>query len=133
MTQMDTDRMEDLPLIDVPVPHEERVERLVVAFREQFGRAPEGIAEAPGRVNLIGEHVDYNDGLVLPFAIDRTVMCAWDDIPPEFLPPPEEMAEVLRALDEVLDEVGYRPERKECRSVGILSRAEHPGRECQSR
>ena len=65
------------PLIDTPVPHEDRVERLVAAFRKQFGRAPEGIAEAPGRVNLIGEHVDYNDGLVLPFAIDRSVMCAW--------------------------------------------------------
>jgi galactokinase len=67
---------DDLPLIDVPVRHEERVERLVAAFREQFVRPPAGIAEAPGRVNLIGEHVDYNDGLVLPFAIDRTVMCA---------------------------------------------------------
>jgi galactokinase len=66
----------DLPLIDVPVPHEQRVETLVAAFREQFGHEPQGIAEAPGRVNLIGEHVDYNDGLVLPFAIDRTVMCA---------------------------------------------------------
>ena len=69
---------EDAPLIDVPVPHDERVERLIAAFREQFGRAPEGIAEAPGRVNLIGEHADYNDGLVLPFAIDRSVMCAWE-------------------------------------------------------
>ncbi|HZP57577.1 MAG TPA: galactokinase [Dehalococcoidia bacterium] len=49
----------------------------MAAFRRAFGRAPEGIAEAPGRVNLIGEHVDYNDGLVLPFAIDRSVICAW--------------------------------------------------------
>jgi galactokinase len=65
------------PLIDRPVPHEERVEQLIAAFRERFSRGPEGIAEAPGRVNLIGEHVDYNDGLVLPFAIDRSVLCAW--------------------------------------------------------
>ena len=64
-------------LIDRPRPHDRRVEALVAAYREQFGREPEGIAEAPGRVNLIGEHVDYNDGLVLPFAIDRSVMCAW--------------------------------------------------------
>jgi galactokinase len=59
------------------VPHEQRVEALVAAFRREFGRAPEGIAEAPGRVNLIGEHVDYNDGLVLPFAINRSVMAAF--------------------------------------------------------
>jgi galactokinase len=60
-----------------PVPHQKRVETLIAAFERQFGRRPEGIAEAPGRVNLIGEHVDYNDGLVLPFAIGRSVVCAW--------------------------------------------------------
>jgi galactokinase len=59
------------------VPHEQRVEALVGAFRREFGREPEGIAEAPGRVNLIGEHVDYNDGLVLPFAINRSVLAAF--------------------------------------------------------
>lgn len=64
-------------LINIPISHEERVSKLIAAFREQFRRDPEGIAEAPGRVNLIGEHVDYNDGLVLPCAIDRSVMCAW--------------------------------------------------------
>jgi galactokinase len=69
--------MDELPLIDVPVPREERVATLVAGFREQFRREPEGVAEAPGRVNLIGEHVDYNDGLVLPFAIDRSVMFSW--------------------------------------------------------
>ncbi len=36
------------------------------AFRAAFGRAPTTIAEAPGRINLIGEHTDYNDGWVLP-------------------------------------------------------------------
>jgi len=42
-------------------------------FEELFGRKPEVIAEAPGRVNLIGEHIDYSEGFVLPFAIaDRT-------------------------------------------------------------
>jgi galactokinase len=55
----------------------DRVDALVAAFEQRYGRVPDGIAEAPGRVNLIGEHVDYNDGLVLPFAIDRTVLCAW--------------------------------------------------------
>ena len=40
-------------------------------FRAVYGAAPEGLWAAPGRVNLIGEHTDYNDGYVLPFAIDR--------------------------------------------------------------
>ena len=40
------------------------------AFRLRFGREPEFVVRAPGRVNLIGEHTDYNDGLVMPCAID---------------------------------------------------------------
>jgi galactokinase len=40
-------------------------------FREVFGRPAEGAAEAPGRVNLIGEHTDYNGGFVLPTAIPQ--------------------------------------------------------------
>ncbi|WP_424535009.1 galactokinase [Sphaerisporangium viridialbum] len=43
--------------------------RAVDAFRAAFGREPEGAWHAPGRVNLIGEHTDYNDGFVLPFAV----------------------------------------------------------------
>ena len=46
------------------------------AFSETFGRSPTVLASAPGRVNLIGEHTDYNDGLVLPFAIERRTWCA---------------------------------------------------------
>jgi galactokinase len=42
-------------------------------FQEIFGRQPEVVVRAPGRVNLIGEHTDYNDGFVLPAAIDRTI------------------------------------------------------------
>ncbi|MBE7940552.1 MULTISPECIES: galactokinase [Ramlibacter] len=40
-------------------------------FEEVFGRAPETLAQAPGRVNLLGEHTDYNDGFVLPVAIPQ--------------------------------------------------------------
>jgi galactokinase len=40
------------------------------AFRTLTGHEPEGVWAAPGRVNLIGEHTDYNEGLVLPFAIE---------------------------------------------------------------
>jgi galactokinase len=47
------------------------VTRLREAFRERAGREPEVAVRAPGRVNLIGEHTDYQDGLVLPCAIDR--------------------------------------------------------------
>ena len=54
----------------------DRVGRVVAAFRERTGRDPEGVWAAPGRVNLIGEHTDYNDGFVLPLAIDRLVLAA---------------------------------------------------------
>jgi galactokinase len=45
-------------------------------FSERFGAAPRWLSVAPGRVNLIGEHTDYNGGYVLPLAIDRHVVIA---------------------------------------------------------
>ncbi|MGO4471859.1 galactokinase [Arthrobacter sp. M-10] len=45
-------------------------------FESTFGSAPDGVWQAPGRVNLIGEHTDYNEGFVLPFAIDKTAKVA---------------------------------------------------------
>jgi galactokinase len=53
-----------------------RLESLRHAFRMQYGRAPSFFVRAPGRVNLIGEHTDYNEGFVLPMAIDRDVRLA---------------------------------------------------------
>ena len=47
-------------------------------FRAVFGGRPDGVWSAPGRVNLIGEHTDYNDGFVLPMAIARYVVIAAD-------------------------------------------------------
>ena len=44
-----------------------------IAFCQKFGHAPEIMLRAPGRINLIGEHTDYNEGLVLPAAIDRAI------------------------------------------------------------
>lgn len=52
------------------------VDRATDCLLERAGAKPHWIAAAPGRVNLIGEHVDYNDGFVLPLAIDRHVVVA---------------------------------------------------------
>jgi len=51
--------------------------QLTITFQEEFGHKPSHIARAPGRVNLLGEHVDYNDGFVLPAAIDRATYVAF--------------------------------------------------------
>ncbi|WP_018566902.1 galactokinase [Streptomyces sp. PsTaAH-124] len=45
-------------------------------FAELYGTAPEGVWAAPGRVNLIGEHTDYNDGFVMPFALPHVTLAA---------------------------------------------------------
>lgn len=51
-------------------------ERVEAEFVSRFGAPPEMLVRAPGRVNLIGEHTDYNDGFVLPLAIDRELWIA---------------------------------------------------------
>ena len=50
-------------------------------FEHLFGEAPAFVVRAPGRVNLIGEHTDYNDGFVLPMAINRAVWIAFRPCP----------------------------------------------------
>ena len=54
----------------------EAVEKLTTYYRKLAGSDPEGIWFAPGRVNLIGEHTDYNDGFVLPFALEQRALIA---------------------------------------------------------
>ena len=54
----------------------ETEQRAARAYHEQFGNEPDLVASAPGRVNLIGEHTDYNGGFVLPCAIDRRIAVA---------------------------------------------------------
>jgi galactokinase len=54
------------------------MDRTSELFRRCFGHAPRWIVAAPGRVNLIGEHTDYNDGFVLPMAIERYIVMAGD-------------------------------------------------------
>jgi galactokinase len=51
-------------------------DKVMAAFNERFGERPFLTIRAPGRVNLIGEHTDYNDGFVLPMAIDRAIWIA---------------------------------------------------------
>ncbi|MDH3743981.1 MAG: galactokinase [Acidobacteriota bacterium] len=51
-------------------------QRACSSFAQRFGREPKWLARAPGRVNLLGAHVDYSDGWVLPGAIDRSVWVA---------------------------------------------------------
>ena len=55
----------------------DRREKIKKAFRDEYGTEAR-LFRAPGRVNIIGEHTDYNDGFVLPFAIDRDSVAAAD-------------------------------------------------------
>ena len=54
----------------------DRIDLIQRAFGKLTGQESQGVWAAPGRVNLIGEHTDYNDGLVLPFAIEREALAA---------------------------------------------------------
>lgn len=63
-------------MIDQNIPVEQLAEQAKAAFHGRFGTNPRWITAAPGRVNLIGEHIDYNDGFVLPMAIERYVVLA---------------------------------------------------------
>jgi galactokinase len=61
----------------LPQPAQDGLERFPIAFHDDVNYNGEiGVAWAPGRVNLIGEHTDYNDGYVLPIAIDRVTAFA---------------------------------------------------------
>lgn len=63
----------------MPIPPNqlEHIRQLAAGFLGQYGREATVLVAAPGRVNLIGEHVDYNDGLVLPMGIEfYTLMAA---------------------------------------------------------
>jgi galactokinase len=51
-------------------------ELIATEFRARLGSSPRHIVRAPGRVNLIGEHTDYDDDFVMPMAIDRAMWIA---------------------------------------------------------
>uniref|UniRef100_H3G745 Galactokinase n=1 Tax=Phytophthora ramorum TaxID=164328 RepID=H3G745_PHYRM len=60
-----------------------RLLQVMRAFEDHFGRLPTGVTRAPGRVNLIGEHVDYEGYAVLPMAIEQSVYVAFDVVQTE--------------------------------------------------
>ena len=105
-------------------------DRTLAGFTTAFGGQPEGVVFAPGRVNLIGEHVDYNDGLVLPMPISVGTAVAWgrtdgdsveavalelDGARDVFLPgevephKPADWRSYLRGMTAILAERGIRP------------------------
>jgi galactokinase len=65
-------------MIDPNIPLAQLAEETAKRFQQHYGRAPRWIAAAPGRVNIIGEHTDYNDGFVFPMAIERYTVIAAD-------------------------------------------------------
>ncbi|HET7239778.1 MAG TPA: galactokinase family protein, partial [Gemmatimonadales bacterium] len=52
------------------------LDQVASLFQRTFGVPPAVVASAPGRVNLVGEHLDYNGGPVLPFAVERRLWVA---------------------------------------------------------
>jgi galactokinase len=78
-------------------------DKVTRAFFSRFQRDPRFVVRAPGRVNLIGEHTDYNDGFVLPVAVDRA---AWLAVSPA----KDEMT-VIRAVDMGNDEAVFPVDR----------------------
>jgi galactokinase len=76
-------------------------ETVIAKFQECFDEAPAHVVRAPGRVNLLGEHVDYNDGIVLPIAIDRATWLAFS--------PSDTKQTTLVAVD-LSEEVSFTPE-----------------------
>ncbi|NWF69078.1 MAG: galactokinase [Chloroflexi bacterium] len=80
-------------------------EKVTAEFQKRFGAEPTFVVRAPGRVNLIGEHTDYNDGFVLPMAIDRAVWAA--------LRPRDDGRVLVHSLDFAQDaEIDALPESK---------------------
>lgn len=61
--------------------HEQLINPTLQKFKAEFKAEPEHIFLSPGRINIIGEHVDYSDGFVLPAAIDKYICFAVRKLP----------------------------------------------------
>ncbi|MGJ9404107.1 galactokinase [Arthrobacter sp. KK5.5] len=81
---------------------------LASAFVDLYAAEPDGVWAAPGRVNLIGEHTDYNEGYVLPFAIDRCARVAVRLRPDPPAPAAADRTLRMATLQDV-DDAGARP------------------------
>ncbi|KAE9003821.1 hypothetical protein PR003_g7770 [Phytophthora rubi] len=77
---MDVFRALPLPAPDAEVDGSKRLQQVMEEFYSRYGRQPTGVARAPGRVNLIGEHVDYEGYAVLPMAIEQSVFVAFSTV-----------------------------------------------------
>ena len=77
----------------MPTLLDELVAKTSRRFEQRFGEPPRWLVAAPGRVNLIGEHIDYNDGFVLPMAIDRYTVIAAGPAPGEHATLASDLAE----------------------------------------
>ncbi|PKO21755.1 MAG: galactokinase, partial [Chloroflexi bacterium HGW-Chloroflexi-1] len=80
-----------MPPFRLTMPANDLQQKILRAFEPRFGSPATFIVRAPGRINLIGEHTDYNDGFVLPMAIDRAVWIA--------LRPRDDRRVVVHSLD----------------------------------
>jgi len=81
----------------------ELYKKVTQAYTARFQQPPQLVVRAPGRVNLIGEHTDYNDGFVLPVAVDQAAWLA--------VGPAEEPLTTVRALDIKNDEAAFSMEK----------------------
>jgi galactokinase len=106
-------------------PTEEFFVPVLASFRQEFGE-PAVVVRSPGRVNLIGEHTDYNQGFVLPAAVDRGIAMA--------LKPRSDRRYVLHALDlgrrleGDLGELAPHPDRWPNYLLGVLDQLQKAGK-----